>query len=265
MSSTNNKENKKIRSFPEIIESYRETVNSSDMFCDLCTSLEEYKTQITSIRCLAIGSFSDDFPAKYQLALLLEIIDYLEKGDRDIQVSIYDPVFTDEDKQYISENCNTWTINRDIDLDNFKTESTLFFLPHAPLDLTEAILEKEKPRFLLANNVIQHTDRYTKAQLFEKYPLLSKLVHLVEADSKPSAEAQATLDDGFTTFVSKKKRKQKSKYKFIEPTIDYAGIESSFQSCKFLTTFSRGQLLKDKPWVNSFSDLAFHYLEQTIE
>lgn len=263
MSASKTKENKKVRSFPIILQSYREVIHSSAMFDNLCDSLKEYNHEITSVCCLAIGSFSDDFPAKYQLALLIEMIEYLEKDDKKIQVSIYDPVFTDEDKKYMSENYESWIIESEMDADKFKPESTLFFLPHAPLDLTEAVLKADKPTFLLANNIVQHTDRYTKTQLFEKYPILCKLVHFAEAESSSTNETTPTLDDGFTTFVSKKKRKQKSKYKFVEPTIDYDAIETSFKGCSFLTTFEKGTLLKDKPWVNSFSDLALHYINQS--
>lgn len=254
---------KKIRPFEEILQSYREIIRESDMFISLQQELTKYRNEIYNIRCLAIGSFSDDFPAKYQLALLLELIKFLTEEDKTIRVSVYDPIFTETDLKYIKTHQPTWKTTEIVDKKTFSPESTLFFLPHAPLDLTEFILKDEEPRIYLANNIVQHTDRYTKFQLYEKYPLLSKLMHVLEASKKeePKKDKDSSASDGFTTFVSKKNRKQKSKYKFVEKTIDYESISSSFTKCTIKTTFDDGKQLKDKPWVNSFSDLTLHVIE----
>lgn len=254
---------KKIRPFEEVLKSYRDVVHASEMFVTLQKELSGYKKEIYNIRCLAIGSFTDDFPAKYQLALLLELIQFLSEEDKTIQVSIYDPVFDESDLEYIKKHHPTWETTETVDKKIFNPQSTLFFLPHAPLDLTELILKVEQPRIYLANNIVQHTDRYTKSQLNEKYPLLSKLMHVLEVSKKEEAkeEKDSAASDGFITFVSKRNRKQKSKYKFVEKTIDYESIPSNFTKCTIKTAFDEGKQLKDKPWVNSFSDLTLHIIE----
>lgn len=254
---------KKIRLFEEVLQSYRDVVHASEMFVNLQKELTEYKKDIEHIRCLAIGSFSDDFPAKYQLALLLELIEFLTEEDKTIRVSIYDPVFNETDLKYIKTTYPTWVTTETVDKEIFNPKSTLYFLPHAPLDLTEFILRTEEPKLYLANNIVQHTDRYTKCQLNEKYQLLSKLLHVLETPKKdePKTDTYSSTSDGFTTFVSKRNRKQKSKYKFVEKRIDYESIPSSFAKCTIKTTFNDGKLLKDKPWVNAFSDLTMHIIE----
>ncbi|SMN22697.1 similar to Saccharomyces cerevisiae YLR412W BER1 Protein involved in microtubule-related processes, N-acetylation [Maudiozyma saulgeensis] len=257
------KTGKKIRSLDEVLQSYRDLINGSEMFSNLKETLSQHKDEIHSIRCLAIGSFTQDFPAKYQIALLLELIAYLQSNENTIQVSIYDPVFNGSDLEYLVKNYPKWETKYEVDKEVFNSNSTLFFLPHAPLDLTEQVLQTEKPKFFLANNIIQHTDRYTKGELNEKYPLLSKLVHLVESKSEtaqPQEVAVSASKDGFEAFVPKRKRKQKSKYKLIEKVIDFDSIQSTFTQCTITTTFEEGKLLRDKPWVNSFSDLAMHII-----
>lgn len=254
--------------FGDAIRICRDVIKQSGMFNELCNALEPYKGTISRIRCLAIGSFYEDYPARYQLSLLLELVDYIEQGKQpDLLVSLYDPVFTQEDVNFISSLGPHWTI------DEFAPEwepasfaSTLFFLPHASLGLTEKILETEKPHLWLANHVVAHTDRYTKLQLHAKYPVISKLLHVLES-TNISSETKAnivknviTSDDQFSTFVSKRKRR-KNKVKYVEPIIDYSPIESHFDSCKILTSFKDGDLLKNQSWVNSFSDLALHLIE----
>jgi len=254
---------KKIRPLDEVLQSYRVIIHESEMFSNLKEILSQHKDKICNIRCLAIGSFTQEFPAKYQLALLLELIDYLLNDKISPKVSIYDPVFNDSDLGYLDKCHPEWEVKEEVDKETFNPNSTLFFLPHAPLGLTEQILNEEKPKLFLANNIIQHIDRYTKGELNEKYPLLSKLVYLVESKSEISQKQEiinSSSIDGFTAFVPKRKRKQKSKYKFVEKIIDYDSIESVFTQCTITSTFDEGKLLRDQPWVNSFSDLAMHII-----
>lgn len=274
MSFTVSKKNKnrlKPVEFSSKLNECRDIIRESLMFQDLKTILDSTANSIKAIRCLAIGSFTEDFPARYQLALLLEIIEYLEhtSDTPSIVVSVYDPVFTNQDKDFIKEKGLFWSIDETLPPKNFESDSTLFFLPHAPLDLTENILVKERPKYFLANNVIQHADRYTALQLNTKYPILSKLANMLNSSQNKNIKTYNTnredllKDDGFIINVSKKKhRKNKNnKYIFEEPHIDYSLIDSYFYACKILTNFNNGQHLKNQPWINSFSDLTFHIIE----
>lgn len=244
------------RDFSEVLQECRDEIKKSQMFKELCESLEAYRREIIRVRCLAIGSFHEEFPAKWQLAFLMEVVDYLDECKP--LVSMYDPVFTDDDLKFISE-LEGWSVDEEISAEWIEDSSrTLFFLPHAPLDLTEIVLDKEQPRYWLANHFVAHTDRYTKSQLFEKYPLISKLVNSLCEDAN-SSKNQIAPSDEFTAFVPRRKRKNKRIYQ--EPKLDYSSIESKFAECKLLQDFQQGQLLRNQPWINSFSDLAFHLIK----
>lgn len=248
--------------FRDGLAASRKVIKESAMLEDLFQALAPHKDSIDKVRCLAIGSFYEDFPARYQLALLLELVEFLAgEAQRTISVSVYDPVFSSEDLGFISEMGSSWTCDE-------KTPSctgadwprqALFFLPHAPLDLTEQVLKAEKPSLWLANNVIAHTDRYTKLQLHAKYPVISKLVHALESSNKDVKAPAALEEEGFKTFVSKRK-KRKNRNRFVEPTVDFSSVDSYFENCSVLTSFDDGSLLKDQPWINSFSDLSLHHI-----
>ena len=170
---------------------YREIIKQSKLYKDIKESLPD---EISIIRCLALGSPSESKNAKYQLALLLELQDLF-----DAKISIYDPVFNEKDKELLKE----FKIE-----DEFISDSntTLYFLPHASLELTEDIINNNKTKYFLANDMITHTDRLTKRKLADTYPTLSILVHLLDTPTKKE-------NDGFTT-VSRRK-------KFKEPIIEY--------------------------------------------
>lgn len=246
--------------FQKRLDECRDVVRNSSMFGELRQVLVEYADTIDKIRCLALGSFHEDLPARYQLALLLEIENVVKCDNvKKVAVSLFDPAFTIEDMNFIQKRGSSWTVEESLNED-FKcadTKQVLYFLPHAPLDLTELVLIREKPSLFLANNIVAHTDRYTKARLHEKYPVLGKLLHVLDAKKQVSVTED---DDQFKTFISKKK-KRKNKYVFREPVIDYDSVESYFDRCSMITTFQGGSLLKEKPWINSFSDLTFHLIE----
>lgn len=255
-----------LKTFNEQLDEFRKVIRESAMFQALVEQINALEISINMIRCLAIGSFTDDFPARYQLALLLELYSALSTEENRVTVSIYDPVFTDEDKAFISKMGDSWLIEETKPHLKEDANHILYFLPHAPLDLTENILINGRPQFWLANNIIQHVDRYTKLQLHENYPQLSKLVSLLEssnADMNGTSQRlknDANSNDGFSTVLSKKKRKN-NKLRLKQVEIDYNSIDSYFSSCKVLTDFDNGRLLRDKPWINAFSDLTFHLIE----
>ncbi|SCU90151.1 LAME_0E07272g1_1 [Lachancea meyersii CBS 8951] len=240
--------------FEESLQERRCIVRKSKMFKTLQSQLEAFSLKIRQIRCLAIGSFFEEFAALYQLALLLELVDFLNANNETaVKVSIYDPVFTDADKKFIADQGETWSIVEEISQNSESAIGVLFFLPHAPLDLTENVLALEKPHILLANHVAKHVDRYTKAQLFNKYPKLAKLNQFLTSQNQPVAS-------DFQPFVSKRARR-KRKNNITEEPIDYDSIEAYFEKVNVLTDFGGGDLLANQPWLNSFSDLALHQIQ----
>ncbi|EJT41434.1 BER1-like protein [Saccharomyces kudriavzevii IFO 1802] len=249
-------------SFEQNVQANRDFLKKSEFLSDLLENLQPHLNNIKKVRCVAIGNFQEDFPATFQFALLLEIIDHINnETSRDILISLYDPIFTENEMHYLESLGDKWVIQENFsEINTGDYKSVLYFLPHAPLDLTERILASECPHLWLANNMISHTDRYTKAKLFEKYPHLGKLVHYLQPNLVAETKKQDGADD-FTAFVPKRKRKNKNnstKLKVKIPDIDYGSIATKFTSCKILTDFDEGKYLKERPWINSFSDLTLH-------
>lgn len=249
------KESRGKAGFDVSLAKHRETVRSSEMFKNLKEHLEPHRKDIRRVRCLAIGSFHEEFAALYQLALLLETCDHLKPSEGEpIRVSVYDPVFTTSDQDFIKNLGPDWSVDEETPWEPSEARYVLFFLPHAPLDLTERVVTLDRPHLWLANHIVKHTDRYTKFQLFDKYPVLSKLLNsLVNAQ-------ESVPDSEFKPFVSRKNRR-KNKTRIQEQVIDYSAIPTHFSKCKILTDFNNGKTLADQPWINSFSDLTLHLFE----
>ncbi|SCU77622.1 LAMI_0A01772g1_1 [Lachancea mirantina] len=260
--------------FAKQIATKKERIRKSEMFQELKASLEPWRAKIDKIRCLALGSFHDEFAAGYQFALLDEIREFLENSQQEqgtikVKVSIFDPAFTSEDEKYISELGPEWSIDGETPWEvgseqkNDDTGNILFFLPHAPLDLTEAVIISDQPRFWLANNIVQHTDRYTKQRLFEKYPVLSKLLNYVSSakDEQVNNDNFTAKDGEFVQFVSRRNRRKAKQKRFQEPQIDYDAIPAYFKDFKIVCDFMNGKQLQGREWLNSFSDLAFQLIE----
>lgn len=246
----------KLRSFDELLEDARNVIRESEFLESLCKSLEGQ--HVDRVRCLALGSFHQDSPARFQLALLLELLSSLNVT----RCSLYDPAFDEEDLAYIKGQ-DHWSVDAESPFAVDKPDSILFFLPHAPLDLTEKIISKESPRIWLANHLVQHTDRYTKTQLHDKYPLISKLVNYIDLKTLNKTKTGNEIDEeGFQQFTSSRKRNAKArKNKFKQPSIDYKSVDSYFTDCSIINDFRNGSLLTNKPWLNSFSDLTLHMIE----
>lgn len=223
--------------------------------------LELKDLDISHIICLALGSPELSSAARYQLALLKKLVEGFELSPS--KVFLYDPVFTDTDKQVITslgyhleslelavklclEEPSTTkeeTETTETNVEDKTTPRILYFLPHASLELTEEVLSRYHARYLLANDAIAHTDRLTTRKLYDNYRTLSYLVLLTD---------QSSVETQFQTV--KKKRRQKTNV-FVEPKLDFSADNMYFNS----TTIKR--LPTEGPWGNAFTDLALHKLD----
>lgn len=203
---------------------YGQIIRTSKLFQDISLSLENI--EISTIRCLALGSPSESKNARFQLALLIELQQLL-----DAEVSLYDPIFNEKDNEILKD----FTIEKEFTSDSSKT---LYFLPHASLELTEEVLNTNQPKYFLANDVIAHTDRLTKKTCRQ----------LPHPFYNCASSRENKVDDGFTR-VSRKR--------FKEPVITY-DIDSVYfdkvQISRYLHTN------KNDAWGTSFTDLAYHYI-----
>lgn len=204
------------------LNSYKEIIIKTNAYNQTIDKLPSIKI----LRCLALGSPSDSNIAMYQLAFLVLLQEKFK-----FQISAFDPVFNDNDQDLFKE--------LDIKVEEeFQSpyEDTLYYLPHAPLDLTENII-KGKVKYMLGNNIAKHTERLTKSKLHQQYPTLSHLVNLTTPQVKK---------DEFVT-VSRRK-------KYVPPKIEYDYSTTYFKTLT-LTEFDN-----DGP-LNCFSDMTLHIIE----
>lgn len=224
------------------LEKYQGIVSSSKLFQETVQILEKYLIKsVPVIRCLALGSPSESNAALYQLAYLNELVQYFKTA----QVTLFDPVFNDKDENIFKR----YNYNVETSFEPPSNHQVLYFLPHADLRMTEDLFKTDKPKWLLSNDIIAHTDRYTKRKLFDEYRMISLVKNLLENGDLQSLTAQS---GEFQVVASKKSRRNK-KSVFVEPEIEYDYSEVYFREVK-----ARKLLEVEGSWGNAFSDLAFH-------
>ncbi|KAH3663946.1 hypothetical protein WICMUC_005885 [Wickerhamomyces mucosus] len=249
----NNSNEENIKLLNENLISKLKIIKSSTLYKEIFITLKEIK--FIKIRCLALGSPSQDQPSLYQLALLILLVEEFNLHSENI--SLYDPIFNELDLKLLTINYR-YRVEKNYD-QIFDQDEILYFLPHAPLNLTNEIIDLESPKLLLANNIITHTDRLTNLELFEKYPTISKIINYINNLDQSDKLTSGNLD-GFQKVInnnSKRKLQRKNKYNANNvKTIDYSQIVTYFEKVE-LKSFKH---LEEGPWLNSFSDIAFHRL-----
>lgn len=224
------------------LSKYESVMAESSLFKETIKILKDHS--ITHARCLALGSPSDSNAALYQLAFLTQICRHFDVNLSN--VSLYDPVFNEFDNQFLTNVTNFKVSEEDI----FVGLNTLYFLPHASLELTEQILNDSKPSFLLANDIMSHTDRLTKKKIHDTYRTISLIIKVLENTKTTPKEK-----DDFISVTVKKKKNRNKKPVFKEPEIEYDYRNCYFKAAE-LTRIENVQGV----WGSSFSDIAFHHI-----
>lgn len=201
------------------------------------------------IRCLALGSPTEEFQPLYQLALL-ELI----RAEFEIpktNVSLYDPAFTSDDLELFKELGN-YTIEEE---NNWDSSSTLYYMPHAPRSMTEKLLTDKRPQWILGNDLSVTIGTLSSAKFLETYPTLATIVHLSE-------QKEPTIKQGsdFTVVTNKRTRKRPNKLVYTPPPLTYDTDSLYFKDVKI----SRIESPENASWKDSFSDLAFNQLMITV-
>lgn len=225
---------------------YEKIMAESSLFTETVKMLKDHS--ITHIRCLALGSPSDSNAALYQLAYLTQICDQL--AIELSNVSLYDPVFNELDKRFLT----TVKLFKISEEDDIFGPKTLYFLPHASLEVTEQVLKESRPVFLLGNDIISHTDRLTKRKIHDTYRNISLLIRVLE-----SVKTLPKEKDDFISVTAKKRKNRSKKPIFKEPEIEYNYDDCYFNAAK-LTRIENVQGV----WGSSFSDIAFHHIIRNI-
>ncbi|KAJ8078722.1 sensitivity to red-light reduced protein [Marasmius tenuissimus] len=156
-----------------LIEQCREDLQKNDWFsrCEeiILSSIPFDTKEPFSLVCLGLGSPSSSPISRAQFAFLLYLCDSLHLTTLS-RVSLYDPVFTDEDHKLFEDH----GFSMSSDLRPAGTEPVIYFMPHCDMELYEAILE--------AN--------WTEPQIRDVVLIANRLLDYVE--NKPSRELKVT-------------------------------------------------------------------------
>lgn len=233
---------------------YQEIIRESNILTktfELIDKFNEEQIAFKRIRCLALGSPVETKIALFQLAYLVEI--QREYSVEPENVSLYDPVFNKDDERLLKEHLG-YEIDETYDIEEACIKETIFFLPHAGLDITDCLIEETKPQWIIGNDLISHTERLSKQKLYETYRNLAYLVKLIEESNHNQ------IDDGFTSVKPKSKKNRKNKYVFKEPELIY-----DFSKVYFDKVLHEKLPSDDGVWGNAFTDLTVHYINSKTE
>ncbi|ONH67092.1 SRR1-like protein BER1 [Cyberlindnera fabianii] len=223
-----------VRALSEKVTKAEEEIKGQELVRRIISELE--LKSFTNIRCLALGSPCRETNALYQLALLNIVVKRLSVKS----VSMFDPVSTPLDIAYFDESGYSHE-----EADPSSPSSTLYYLPHADLHLTEQLLFEKHPVIMLSNNTITHTDRLLTATLHNQYPTLSLLRHIL------SKTTNQPCDDGFQA-PKKKRRNKPTKFKPLQ--IDYTAVPTKITEAQ-MVSFKE---FEEGPWLNAFTDISCH-------
>lgn len=218
----------------------------------------------THIRCLALGSPTEEFQALYQLALLdLLIKEFSIKTEN---ISLYDPAFTDNDIQLFTE--LGFEVKSSCQWDN---KTTLYFMPHAPRSMTEVLINQERLLFILGNDLSVTIGTLSRAKFLETYPTLATITHICEKNVEKlqklekleKLECVETLEkldmkpkDDFKVVKNGRRRRRPNKLVYTEPELSYDLNAIFFEDVKIVRINSPDTAI----WKDSFSDLALNIL-----
>lgn len=129
---------------------------------------------VSSLRCLGLGSPSESRSARLQLAWILELLSYANIPLS--EVSLYDPVFTEEDiNGFQSLGLNAVTGKEALDASHTLSNHTLLVMPHCDIELYTKVLDANwrhgglNTLLMLGNPLDQYLLTIPKAKLITEY------------------------------------------------------------------------------------------------
>lgn len=268
----------------EKLARHREALQKSSVAEEVLTALDTRSQPLRIVRCIGLGSPTSSTAAVYQLALLQLIVD---TGD-DTVVSLWDPVFSREDTElftqlgYVVEEKLSHTqvvagaktiteaeveaetdakaeveaeveVCLDVDADA-DSSTTLYYMPHLPIDVLETIIATEHPTRMLTNDLSVYTFKYTDSKYFELYPNCARIAHLT---SSTKTTTISSPDDGFVV-VKKSRPRSRSRKAYVPPVVDY-DMDSAFFPTAIATRITTGQNTHSE-WDSAFTDTSYYTL-----
>lgn len=259
----------KLEKTQKRLESHIQTISSSDFYKFSLKLLQPLPFK--RIRCIALGSPTQEFQALYQLAYMKLLAK--EFDIRPEYISLYDPVFTEDDTHLLAI-IEKYVVEETEHTSPQYTSETLYYMPHAPRSVTDHFLATVRPRWILGNDVRVTIGSLTRKKFFVEYPRLAKLVHLAEQldlrlKDAPSIEEQnpgslqqkiESLQKSEFTVVTRRKRNRPKKNVYVEPKLDYDLINVYFDNI----SITRIEGPESAPWNDSFSDLALNIINHIV-
>ncbi|KAI1787924.1 SRR1-domain-containing protein [Ganoderma leucocontextum] len=157
------------------------------------------------VLCLGLGSPSSSRDARAQLAFLLAVCDDLRIAPTN--VSVFDPVFTDQDHQLLTQlGLTELPENR---MAHHRLESpTIAFMPHCDLHLYDNLFrenwsKEHLPRVLLiANRLSEYAENIPSRKLAVEYPCVARLAPCLTARPlQPCAAFPTAFNNTAVQFV----------------------------------------------------------------
>ncbi|GMM40084.1 Ber1 protein [Hanseniaspora uvarum] len=238
----------------KLYNKYNTLIQKSEFFENLATNLVLIK-DITHVRCLALGSFIEDIQPLYQLSLLVEITNKLidinsDNDDYKLTISLYDPVFTTKDINFINKDLNdknknvTWIYEDEKKWEeNEHQENTLYYIPHGDLHLLNYLFPLMKPKYYLGNYIF---DQLTRVKAED-----TDMIYLNNIKMKHCDNTRRNDSDDFQHI-----KKRNNKTKIIESNFEVEVVDLYFKQIRVNTNFH--QHIEQGPWLSSFSSLALH-------
>ncbi|KAK9464501.1 hypothetical protein V1512DRAFT_268231 [Lipomyces arxii] len=143
-------------------------------------------SDVTEIRCLALGRISETEISKWQTAVL----DCLRAELGVQKVSCYDPDFVELDKEIMGL-MNIEVTGEHVELVRSRT---LYYMPHAPIFLVDRIMGEPEVKFVLGNDVSGYAERLQE-EINLVYSSLRAAVDQIE-DGRQDTWNRSRIDDG---------------------------------------------------------------------
>ncbi|KAM5539074.1 hypothetical protein V8D89_007297 [Ganoderma adspersum] len=158
-----------------------------------------------NVLCLGLGSPSSSRDARAQLAFLLTVCDDLRITRTN--VSVFDPVFTDQDNQLFTQ--LGLTVLPENRMAHHRLESpTIAFMPHCDLHLYDNLFREnwsreQLPRVLLiANRLSEYAANIPSRKLAVEYPCVARLAPCLAAHPlQPCAAFPTAFNNTAVQFV----------------------------------------------------------------
>ena len=270
----------------EKLARHREALQKSSVAEEVLTALDTKSQPPRIVRCIGLGSPTSSAAAVYQLALLQLIVD---TGD-DTVVSLWDPAFSREDIElftqlgYVVEEKLSYTkvvagaktnteaeveaetdakaeVEAEVEVEvcanvgaGADSNTTLYYMPHLPIDVLETIIATEHPTRMLTNDLSVYTFKYTDAKYFELYPNCARIAHLT---SSTKATTISSPDDGFVV-VKKSRPRSRSRKAYVPPAVEY-DMDSAFFLTAIASRITSGQNTHSE-WDAAFTDTSYYTL-----